>query len=151
MAQFLPFMPVISGATRMQPVYVGDVADAVMACLVRPDAAGATYELGGPRVWSFREILAFILKETRRHKPLLDMPMALVRLQASVLQRLPGQLLTRDQLLMLSRDNVVAQGMPGLSELGIVPTPVELVVPPYLRRFQPGGGRRPTIPEQQLG
>ena len=151
LAQFLPFMPVISGATRMQPVYVGDVADAVMASLQRQDAAGATYELGGPRVWTFREILAFILKETRRHRPLVALPMGLAQLQATVLERLPGQLLTRDQLVVLSRDNVVAEGMPGLSALGIGSTPVELVVPPYLKRFQPGGGRRPTIPEQQLG
>jgi NADH dehydrogenase len=67
------------------------------------------------------------------------------------MERLPGKPLTRDQLLLLSRDNVVASGMPGLAELGIVPTPVELVVPAYLRRFQPGGGRRPVLPEEQLG
>ena len=64
MAQLLPFMPVISGDTRMQPVYVGDVADAVMAALKTPDTAGRTYELGGPRVWTFREILAWIVQET---------------------------------------------------------------------------------------
>ena len=66
MARLLPIMPVICGDTRFQPVYVGDVADAVMAALVRPDAAGAVYELGGPRVWQFRELLAYILQETGR-------------------------------------------------------------------------------------
>jgi NADH dehydrogenase len=123
-------------------VYVGDVADAVMAALLRQDAAGATYELGGPRVLSMRELLAYILAETGRHRPLLAVPLWLARLQAAVLERLPGKLLTRDQLVMLQRDNVVATGVPGLADLGIVPTPMDLVVPAYLRRFRPGGGRR---------
>ena len=65
MARLLPVMPVICGDTRFQPVYVGDVADAVMAALARPDAAGAVYELGGPRVWQFRELLAYILQGDR--------------------------------------------------------------------------------------
>ena len=151
MAQFLPFMPVISGKTRIQPVYVADVADAVIASLARPDAWGAVFELGGPRVWTLRELLAFILKETKRHKPLVEIPMGLVRLLAGLMELLPGKPLTRDQLLMLSRDNVVAPGMPSLPDLGIVPTPAELVVPNYLRRFQPGGGRRHYLPEEQLG
>jgi uncharacterized protein YbjT (DUF2867 family) len=144
MARMSPIMPVIAGGTRMQPVYVGDVADAVMAALARSDAAGATYELGGPHVWTFRELLSYVLAETRRHRPLLNIPMGLARWQARFLELLPNKPLTRDQLLMLTHDNVVASGMPSLPELGIVPTPVELVVPQYLRRFQPGGGRRTT-------
>ena len=142
MARISPIMPVIAGGTRMQPVYVGDVADAVMAALARSDAAGATYELGGPRVWTFRELLSYVLTETRRHRPLVNIPMGLAQFEARFLELLPNKLLTRDQLLMLMHDNVVGAGMPGLPELGIVPTPVELVVPQYLRRFQPGGGRR---------
>jgi uncharacterized protein YbjT (DUF2867 family) len=149
MAQMLPFMPVIAGDTRMQPVYVGDVADAVSAALLHPAAAGGLYELGGPRVWTFREILAFILKVTHRRKRLVNVPMGLATLQAMLMELLPGKPLTRDQLHMLARDNVVAAGMPGLTELGIVPTPVELIAPAYLRRFQPGGGRRPVLPEEQ--
>ena len=138
MARLMPFMPVICGDTRFQPVYVGDVADAVMAALARPDAAGAVYELGGPRVWQFRELLAYILKETGRKRRLVDIPMGLARLQARFMELVPGKPLTRDQLLMLQQDNVAAADMPGLQELGIVPTPVELVVPSYLRRFQTG-------------
>ena len=144
LARMLPVVPVICGDTRFQPVYVGDVADAVMQALARPDAAGAVYELGGPRIWRFRELLAFILQRIGRRRPMLDIPMPLARLQASIMQRLPGKKLTHDQLLMLQHDNVVSQGMPGLAELGIVATPVELVVPAYLRRFQPGGRRRPA-------
>jgi hypothetical protein len=68
------------------------------------------------------------------------------RLQASIMQYLPGKPLTPDQLLMLERDNVVSDGAPGLPDLGITPTPVELIVPAYLSRFQPGGGRRPMAP-----
>jgi uncharacterized protein YbjT (DUF2867 family) len=151
MARILPFMPVICGDTRFQPVYVGDVADAVLSALSRPDAAGALYELGGPRVWSFRELLAYILKETGRHRRLIDIPMGLARLQASIMELLPGKPLTRDQLLLLQQDNIVAPEFPGLKELDIVPTPVELVVPAYLRRFQPGGGRRRVLPEEQVG
>ncbi len=141
MAQVLPFMPVIAGDTKMQPVYVGDVADAVMAGLTRPETAGKLYELGGPAIWTFREILAYILKETHRRRPLVNIPMGIARFQASVAERLPTKPFTRDQLLLLSRDNVVAAGAMGLADLGIVPTPVELIVPDYLDRYRPGGGK----------
>jgi uncharacterized protein YbjT (DUF2867 family) len=150
-ARLAPFMPVIAGDTKMQPVFVSDVADAVMAALGSSEAAGKIFELGGPRVWTFREILAFILKTTRRHRTLVDIPMGIARLQAAVLQHVPGKPLTPDQLLMLANDNVVAPNALGLSDLGIVPTPAELVVPAYLSRYQPGGGRRPTIPLPQGG
>ena len=146
MSQVLPFMPVIAGDTKMQPVYVGDVADAVIAGLMSPDTAGKTYELGGPRVWTFREILAYILSETRRHRRLVNIPMGLARMQAGLAELLPTKPFTRDQLLMLSRDNVVSPGMPGLAELGVVPTPVELVVPEYLERYRPGGGKLERVP-----
>ncbi len=142
MAQWLPVLPVIEGATKFQPVFVGDVADAVIAALGRPDAAGRTYELGGPEVWTFREIMAWINATTDRHRRLLAVPPSLVRLQASLLERLPGKLLTQDQLKLLARDNVASPGMPGLAALGVTPTAIELVVPPYLQRFRPGGGRR---------
>lgn len=151
MARLLPVMPVISGHTRMQPVFVGDVADAVMAALERPDSAGATYELGGPRVWTFRDLLEYILKQTGRDRPLVNIPMGLARFEARLLELLPWKPLTRDQLILLEQDNVVTPGMPGLLELGITPTPVELIVPAYLRRFQPGGGRRPLRPLAETG
>ncbi|MDR3531426.1 MAG: complex I NDUFA9 subunit family protein [Rhodopila sp.] len=150
-ARLSPVMPVISGASKMQPVYVSDVADAVMAALADPAAQGKVYELGGPRVWTFREILSFILKTTHRNRPLVNIPMAIARLQACVLQHVPGKPLTPDQLLLLSKDNVVSAGALGLADLGITPTPVELVVPAYLSRYQPGGGRRPAVLLPQEG
>ena len=149
MAMTLPVMPVISGNTRFQPVYVGDVADAVIAGLDREDTEGRTYELGGPQVWTFRELLAWILKETRRNRPLVEVPPGLARLQARIGELIPGKPFTRDQLLLLQRDNVVTPGMPGLAELGITPTPVELVVPEYLDRYRPGGGKREEVPTWQ--
>lgn len=141
LAQFSPFMPVMYGQTRMQPVYVADVADAIMAALGRAEVAGLTYELGGPQVFTFREILQYVLRETDRRRPLIPVPPVLARLQALVAERLPGKPLTRDQLLLLAHDNVVSASAPGLADLGITPTPVELVVPQYIRRFRPGGGR----------
>jgi NADH dehydrogenase len=150
-ARLAPFMPVIAGATKMQPVFVGDVADAVMAALASPAAEGRIFELGGPMVWTFRDILEFVLKTTHRDRPLVDIPMGIARMQACVLQHVPGKPLTPDQLLMLAHDNVVSAGMPGLADLGITPTPAELVVPGYLSRYQPGGGRRPTVPLPQEG
>lgn len=145
-AMSLPVMPVIQGGSRFQPVYVGDVADAVMAGLTREDTPGRTYELGGPRVWTFRELLQFILAETRRRRPLVDVPLGIARLQARIGELIPGKPLTRDQLLLLSRDTVVSPGVPDLLALGITPTPVEAIVPEYLVRYRPGGGKRERLP-----
>jgi len=103
-------------------------------------------------VFTFRELLQWILKATQRPRPLVNIPMPIARLQALVMERLPGKPLTRDQLAMLNRDNVVAEGVPGLTDLGITPTPIELVVPIYLERFQPGGGTRPRpLPDDRIG
>jgi len=140
MAQLLPVMPVISGGTRFQPVYVGDVAGAAMAALDRGEASGGLYELGGPDVLSFRAVIEYILEVTHRRRRLVALPMGLARLQARVLEHVPGKPLTRDQLLMLARDNVTTPGVPGLAALGITPTPLGLVAPGYLRQYRPGGG-----------
>ena len=146
MAMTLPVMPVISGASRFQPVYVGDVADAVIAALDHADAAGQIFELGGPRIYTFRELLSYILHETRRHRPLWNVPMGLARLQARLGELVPGKPFTRDQLLMLQRDNVADAALPGLTALGVTPTPVELIVPGYLDRYRSGGGKREDVP-----
>ena len=140
LARMAPFMPVIAGGSRFQPVYVGDVADAAMQAIDRREAAGATYELGGPRAMTFREILGWIVAQTGRHRPLVKIPPAAAKLMA----RIPFSGLTADQLLMLERDNVADPNLPGLSELGILPTPIELVVPLYLARYRKGGLRQNT-------
>jgi NADH dehydrogenase len=140
MAQLLPMMPVFAAGTKFQPVYVGDVADAVIAGL-RPEMAGRIFELGGPAAMSMREILDYVQDQTDRVGCMLPVPMWYLGLCAMVLEKLPGQLLTRDQLVLLGRDNVLTAGVPGLPELGITPTPVAAVVPDYLRRYRPGGGK----------
>lgn len=142
MGMVMPFMPVICGETKFQPVHVGDVADAVMAALADPATKGRVYELGGPRAWSFRELLAFIVKEIGRRRPLVNIPLGLARFQAKLAELLPNPPLTQDQLILLQRDNVVAPGALTLSDLGIKPAAVEALVPPYLARFKPGGARR---------
>lgn len=142
MAMISPVMPVIEGRTRFQPVYVGDVADAVMSALELASARGEIFELGGPEILSFREVLVYVLRETHRHhRTLLTVPRWIAGMQAALLQHLPGKLLTRDQLYLLRQDNIAAEGMPGLAELGVTPTPIRLVVPEYLARYRAGGRR----------
>jgi NADH dehydrogenase len=144
MAQFLPFLPLIGGGnTRFQPVYVADVAAAAAKALDGGAIDGATYELGGPDVRSFRALLEYILAITHRRRLLLPVPFPLARLQASVLEALPGQLLTVDQVTMLKTDNVVspaaiAEGRT-LEGLGIASTSFEAIVPTYLYSFRPHG------------
>lgn len=145
MARLSPVIPVIGGETKFQPVYAGDVADAVVAALALPEAAGQTYELGGPRQASFRELMAYMLEVTGRRRRIWEMPAGLARLQATLGEHLPGQPLTRDQLLLLRHDNVVSGALPGLAELGVAPHALESIVPRYLTRFRPGGGRRAAM------
>jgi len=143
LAQFLPALPLYGGgATRFQPVYVGDVADAVVKALSDPGCAGKTYELGGPATYSFKELMDYILAETGRRRCLVSLPFGVARVQARFLELLPVPPLTRDQVKLLERDNVVSPGALTLAELGIAPTPLEAVVPSYLGRFRPGGRRR---------
>jgi len=144
MARISPVLPLVGGGgTRFQPVYVGDVADAIVAALARPDAAGRTFELGGPKVYSFEELLRYVLEVTGRRRLLLPLPWWLARLQARIFEFLPTPPLTRDQVSLLERDNVVSPGAPGLAELGIAPTPLETVVPSYLQVYR---AWRPTVP-----
>jgi uncharacterized protein YbjT (DUF2867 family) len=141
MAALSPAIPIVGGKTLFQPVYVGDVAAAIMAALA-PAHAGQLFELGGPEVKSFHDLIADMLRLIERRRLILDLPIRVARLQAAVLERLPGQLLTTDQVKQLGRDNVVAAGALTLSDLGIAATPMGLILPTYLARYRPGGGRR---------
>lgn len=146
MSALSPALPLIGGGrTRFQPVYVGDVADAVMAALTRDDVQGRTYELGGPGVYSFKELLSYMLRVTGRRRLLVPLPDGLARLQAKILQYLPEPPLTLDQLELLKRDNVVSEGAAGLAELGVQPTPLEVIVPGYLRTYARPQVRTPVI------
>jgi uncharacterized protein YbjT (DUF2867 family) len=142
MARWLPALPLIGGGeTRFQPVYVGDVADAIVAGLQRPETAGQTYELGGPQVYSFAELMRYMLKVLGRRRLLVPLSFRMAELQARFLELLPAPPLTRDQVELLKTDNVVAQGAKGLAELAIAPTPIELIVPEYLARYRASAAR----------
>lgn len=155
-ARIVPALPLVGGGlTRFQPVFVGDVADAVMAVLNRDDTAGKTYELGGPKVYSFAELMSLMLAEIRRRRLLVPLPFVLAEAEAAILDvcysvvnalpvlsdLAPAPPLTRDQVRMLRHDNVVAEGALGLSDLGIVPTALEAILPTYLDRYRRGGVR----------
>jgi NADH dehydrogenase len=146
LAALLPVMPVVAGGTRFQPVYVGDVADAVMAALSRDDVAGRIFELGGPQALSMRQVLEFVLEHTRRRRPMVALPPGLVAFQARLGEMLPTPPLTRDQLILLGRDNLVAEGAAGLAALGIAPKAAAAIAPAYLARYRPGGSRREGAP-----
>ena len=140
MATVSPVLPLIGGGeTRFQPVYVGDVADAVVACLEDSATAGRIYELGGPKIYSFREVLELVLSEIRRKRGFVDLPFGLAAFQARLMSILPNAPLTPDQIELLKSDNIVSSGALTLASLGITPTPAEVVLPTYLDRFRRGG------------
>lgn len=133
-----PILPLIGGGrTRFQPVYVGDVADAVVAALLRPDAAGQTYELGGPNIFSFRQLLEIMLRMIGRRRCLVTLPFALASLQGALLQNLPTPPLTLDQVRLLRRDNIVDPKAKTLADLDLMATTLDAVLPGYLARYRP--------------
>ncbi|GAN68275.1 complex I NDUFA9 subunit family protein [Acetobacter orleanensis] len=141
LARYLPVLPVYGATTRLQPVYVGDVAQVVGRLADEPALAGREWALGGPDSLTMKQIYEWVLQTTQRSRPLFVVPPVLARMQAAIFERLPGHILTRDQLLMLSQDNVVPAGQCGFAELGIMPQSIESVVPFYLARYRVGGGR----------
>jgi NADH dehydrogenase len=140
LARFTPFLPLFGGGKNsFQPVYVGDVADAVMTCLIRGDVAGRTFELGGPRRYTFRELMELITAETGRRRVLVPLPLAcadIIGLAGDIIARLGvTPLLTRDQAELLRIDNVVADNASNFADLAIVPCTAEAVLPSYLCRY----------------
>jgi uncharacterized protein YbjT (DUF2867 family) len=147
MAQISPALPLIGGGhTRFQPVYVADVAEAVVKALDDPGTRGRTYELGGPRIYTFRELMELMLKELNRRRLLVPVPFPIAALLGAILQYLPNPPLTRDQVRMLQVDNVVSPEALTLQDLGISPTTAEVVIPTYLARFRRRGGVRRPLP-----
>ena len=141
MARYFPALPLIGGGeTKFQPVYVGDVADAIVALAEGTLApADRPFELGGPSVYSFKDLMELILKVTERKVGLIPVPWFVARMQAAAIGWLPGAPITSDQLKLLEKDNVVAEGAPGFEAFGIKPDSVEAIVPPYLVRFRKTG------------
>ena len=145
MAMVSPVLPLIGGGeTKFQPVFVGDVAAAVAAALTDSEAAGKTYELGGPRVYSFRELMELLLEVIDRQRILAPVPFGLAGLLGLggdfiAATGLIAPPITRDQVAMLRADNVVAPGAPGLAELGVAASAAEPIIPTYLYRYRKGG------------
>ncbi len=143
-ARFAPALPLIGGGhTRFQPVFAGDVASAVAAAIEGRAKAGQIYELGGPQVKSFKELMQFMLATIGRRRLLVPIPFALAKLQASVLQLMPKPLLTPDQVELLRSDTVVSDEAKRegrtLEALGIDPIAMATIVPSYLWRFRKTG------------
>lgn len=143
-----PFAPlpilIGGGATKFQPVYVDDVADAVCAALAKPEAQGRVFELGGPRIYTFRQLLEFMLAETGMKRILLPVPFAIAPafgFIGEVIGALPflAPPITRDQVKLLKRDNIVSKDAATLADLGVSPETIEAIVPGYLYRFRKYG------------
>jgi uncharacterized protein YbjT (DUF2867 family) len=137
-------MPLIGGKTRMQPVYAGDVAEAVKAAVAGRAAKSVVYELGGPLTYSFRELLKKTGEWTAHPRPLVPMPFWIAKILSFFVQFIPGAPITVDQIRLLERDNVVstdaAREQRTLQGLGITePQSIEAIVPLYLQRYRPHG------------
>ena len=138
LATFLPCLTLFhGGTTRFQPVYVGDVAEAIITSLQNPKTHGEIYELGGDKTYSFKELMTLVLRHTNRQKILVPVPGFLASVMAKVLQLMPNPLLTPDQLKSLESDNIVAQKAKGLKDLGVEATHLEAILPGYLLCYKP--------------
>jgi uncharacterized protein YbjT (DUF2867 family) len=151
-ARMSPALPLIGGGhTLFQPIFAGDVAKAVVAGIEGPAQGGRIYELGGPEVRSFEELMRFMLATIERRRLLIPIPFALAKLQASLLALAPRPLLTPDQVELLRADNVVSDEAKRegrtIAALGIEPIAMESVVPSYLWRFRKTGQYREQMPD----
>jgi uncharacterized protein YbjT (DUF2867 family) len=144
MARFMPALPLVGGGlTKFQPAFVGDVAEAIALAVEGKTRPGTVYELGGPEVRTFKELMEYVLATIERKRMLLPLPFGLAKLQAQFLQFMPKPLLTPDQVELLKTDNVVSEAATRdgrtLEGLGLTPTAIESVVPSYLWRFRKAG------------
>jgi uncharacterized protein YbjT (DUF2867 family) len=135
LARIMPAIPLFgSGETRLQPVYVDDVAAAVTTALATPQAAGKLYELGGPRAYTYKALVQLVLERTGRRRLLLPVPYGLWIALAAIMAPLPQRPISRDQVKLMQKDNVVSSAALSFADLGITSTPLEEVIPSYLRR-----------------
>jgi NADH dehydrogenase len=144
-ARVTPVLPLFgSGEVRLQPAYVGDVAEAVARALETAAARGNTYELGGPRAYSYKALLQLLLEQLGRKRLLAPMPYRAWELLAALVAPLPKRPISRDQVVLMKQDNVVGRGALGFADLGIAPHSVEEILPSYLG-IEPGpdGHARP--------
>jgi uncharacterized protein YbjT (DUF2867 family) len=142
-ARMLPVMPLFGGKTKFQPVYVGDVAEAIARAAQGHLKAGKTYELGGPDVLTNRELVERVLRDTNRTNPILPLPGFVGQVMAFPMGILPKPLVTGEQVTLMQIDNVVSEEATKdkrtLAGIGIVPRPLDAVLPSYIWRFSPNG------------
>ena len=134
-ARLFPVVPLIGGGhTRVQPVYVEDVAEAIARVLAERGSAGQTYELAGPGAYTLRELVGFVLRLVGKRRLLVPVPFAVAEVQARLFELLPSPPLTTSQVDLLRRDNLASGDLPGLRELGIRAKAIEDIVPTYVGR-----------------
>jgi NADH dehydrogenase len=139
LARWLPVLPLISGGTtRLQPVFVEDVAEAVANIIMDPGTVGRTYELAGPRVYTLGELVSMTLRFMGKWRLFVPVPFAVAEFQAQLFELLPNPPLTTGQVDLLKVDNIACGALPGLRELNIQPKTVEEVVPTYIGTRAPG-------------
>ena len=142
MSRFMPILPIFGnsfsniGKTLFQPVYVEDIVKSVIFSTENASAEGKVFELGGPKQYSYKELMSIILDITGRKRMLLPVNVSNAKILAFFLEMLPGTLLTRDQLTQIMINNIVSKGAYSFSDMNISPTPLETIVPEYLLRFR---------------
>jgi len=140
LSQFLPFLPLFGeGKTKFQPVYVGDVVKSINAILNKENINKNIYEIVGPEIYSFRELLEIVLKLVNRKKFFLNIPFSIAKIQAFFMQMMPNPLLTTDQVEILKYDNIATGMNPTIFDLDISPSTIESILPDYIYRFRKGG------------
>tara|TARA_B100000686_G_scaffold351070_1_gene448760 strand:+ start:417 stop:1352 length:936 start_codon:yes stop_codon:yes gene_type:complete len=138
-ARIAPALPLFGGGnTKFQPIYVGDVANAITHAALNIKTKGKTYELGGPSIYNFKTLMQMILTNIDRRRILVPVPFPIANLSAAFLERFPFNIITRDQIRLLQQDNVVTGDFPNLNHLGIKPTALEAILPTYLRSYRRG-------------
>jgi uncharacterized protein YbjT (DUF2867 family) len=140
MASISPALPLVGcGKTKFQPVHIDDVAEAIVRMVENPEAAGKIYELGGPEIMSFKEILQFILEQTGGSNFLIPLPYAVASMIGAFGSLLPNPPLTMDQVALLKYDNIMSAKQCGFDSLGINPASMRAIAPDYLKEYQKGG------------
>ena len=138
LAEWLPALPII-GQNKFQPLYVSDLCQAIVAILEKEEISENIYELGGPEILDFRELMIILLRQIKKKRLLLPINLKLAKYLGKVIQLFPKPLLTEDQVELLKHDSVVSNNYPTLRDLGINPRTIESVLPNYIWRFRRGG------------
>ena len=139
-AQFSPFLPLVGGGkTKFAPIYVGDVAKAIVKALELNNSDPKIYELGGPENYSFKELMEILLNEIKKKRFLIPIPFGFAKFLSYFLQVMPNPILTPDQVELLKYNNIISGNYPTLKDLGISATSIQSILPKYIYRFRAGG------------